>query len=876
LSKVVSEYRIESSMEQIKANTLSIMKLVVLTFILFSVPALAKLDGQMSLPEFKALAEELAPKVNLFQDIWSADPSAEFFGGTSRDFLYWLKGKLKNASGEGTLKEIISKLRTRQIIDVREFILYESDVDVVSTKPIPVDAATYGVKKIDTISPDRFDVKTESGQNEIKQGYIPVEKIRLGLNGFIRSDSFGNGLREIYESKPTVHFSSDSDFRSTHYAQLGINHPILLALRYIRILAMNYFQNFGAGLPKSVDLLSGIDSQSEVKTKNVINQALGDSNFQSYLSNEKFAKWLNSTIQKTFRSYTNPTAAKLLMQYFKADLLVETFKGIEPINQYLFATTPKPQIWEENFKKYKVKESELFVPRDQLFPDGHLYHGTKTESAFRSILFQGILPSEEGVAGPGLYGVSSKDVAFASEWAGDASRVVMFDVSPTARIVDLRQPEAYQLAENFSSREAFAEAFGIDIFLYPYKPDAYVVKNGSVLASVTGYKRKLLKIPEMIQVLRQGQQVSIEDFLNMVFDNALSLREIEIVSKEPMANHIFQTVAKLPVNDLLVLPEIQKQLDGGRDVFRIPALRNILKKHLESEKNKVTLDDFAHEEAFNKFDIQLKKLNTSLLNERYAAIRKEILIERSHELLASFTDAQLLKWIDYRFKAEQVNGLNVGLIELQRRKGNSQAQQQLEDNFWSRKGDVRFIVNIPMSGISSTMLREWYQQEANTVHTGTHILQLILHQPDYDSKDNRDFLKGLTHEKDNFRRLLAAFFEYDQYGKKTLMISQNEESWDVFSKMLEVDFVEDNLDNLSHLTSEDLVFISEGSTKWSHRALVNLRDYIYKKCQEEIDSPTRKWYISTYTGYRDKALEFVQKNMWEFRTSVRSRSRVKG
>src|SRR4051812_36284737 len=111
------------------------MKLVIrslLALLLFVSSAGASLDQVISENEFRQLAAELAPKVNLFQEVWRQDPSAEFFGGTSRDYLYWLKGQLRGVQNRSELETRIQKLKGRPFVDIREIIIGESDVDVVT------------------------------------------------------------------------------------------------------------------------------------------------------------------------------------------------------------------------------------------------------------------------------------------------------------------------------------------------------------------------------------------------------------------------------------------------------------------------------------------------------------------------------------------------------------------------------------------------------------------------------------------------------------------------------------------------------------------------------------------------------------------------
>jgi hypothetical protein len=168
----------------------------------------------------------LAPKVSLFADTWAKDPEAEFFGGTSRDFLYWVKGQFKDiTTREDTVKKMAS-LRALKILDVRDFIIGESDVDVItSSGTLDLDAGDYGVRKIDPVDRQRLDPSTEMGKTEREQGHIPMEKIRLGRNGLIDWRDFGDGIGELHSGKPTVHFAPDEVFRQTTTQSSGRTSP---------------------------------------------------------------------------------------------------------------------------------------------------------------------------------------------------------------------------------------------------------------------------------------------------------------------------------------------------------------------------------------------------------------------------------------------------------------------------------------------------------------------------------------------------------------------------------------------------------------------------------------------------------------------------
>src|SRR5690349_11911861 len=92
------------------------------------------------------------------------------------------------------------------------------------------------------------------GETEINQGFLPAEKIRLSSNGIVEKPAFGQGAREIFSGNLTAHFADPKAFAKTFYAKNGQNHQVLLALRYLRLLAMDYFHTHGQG---RADLIYG-------------------------------------------------------------------------------------------------------------------------------------------------------------------------------------------------------------------------------------------------------------------------------------------------------------------------------------------------------------------------------------------------------------------------------------------------------------------------------------------------------------------------------------------------------------------------------------------------------------------------------------------
>ena len=457
--------------------------------------------SRISIDEFEALAVKLSGKVPLFREIWESDPHAELFGGTTRDYLYWIKGQFKDCATREQALAKVQELEKLSAIDARDFIVGDSDVDVVTHYGVSVDAGKYGVRKIDSIKPDRFDPETEMGMNEWHQGFIPLEKIRLGSAGFIPWNQFGDGIGELYSGKPTLHAADPKVFAQTHYARQKLNHEVLIALRYLRILAINYYRDHGTAFPDTGTLFS-IDAASAASVRDIMGRTLASPDFVSYLRRPQFSKWINQTVVKAFRSYTNPTATHELFKFFGADQLIARYpEHLDPINQYLFAKHRDPHAVDAVLRHFNTTPEKLYVAPDKEFSDGLLYHGTREEDSFRAILLQGIMPSTGGTAGEGLYGVEKGNIGFAIRWGGSRERLVTFKVKPDAKIIDITHGEGKRLYQAFGGTyDEFAESFGADILRYPYKTRAYVVKNSQALERPRGLTRAVLTYSKFLEM----------------------------------------------------------------------------------------------------------------------------------------------------------------------------------------------------------------------------------------------------------------------------------------------------------------------------------------------------------------------------------------
>ena len=540
-------------------------------FCFLSIPALAGIET-LSENEFRKLAEELAPKVNLFAELWETDPKAEIYGGTSRDYLYWIKLQFKDAKTHEEAQSIVRGLRERPLIDVKEFINGESDADIITKKALSIDTGRFGLRKIDPLSPNILNHNTELGFNEVAQGFIPVEKIRVTKNGIFQDPLLGDGLKEIYTNRPTVHFPDPIAFSKSKYAKEGVNHQILLVLRYLRILTLDYTITHGKDYPNYSLLFSKIDDQTKNKIMSIVNQAIARKELVSFFAQPRFKSWFNGTIRKAFQ--TNPAVALMVAKDFGIEALANVYGSynIEPLNQYVFAKQKNPAFIQTNLNKYSVNEKLFYSSVEANFPDHHISHGTRSDSAFRSIVYQGPLPSEDGLAGKGFYGVSLEREETAEAYAQGKERIVKLKVKKEAKIVDIRTGEGKRIWEDFSGKrgdeEHFADAFGIDIIKYDLqgKP-AFVVKNSSALENAQGVYRQLLPFNELILKIRDIHDPNL--LLNLMETNQLSNDEITILLRES------------PINEEALLEAYARWIDTKGKQARIKILsRRLWNKYL--------------------------------------------------------------------------------------------------------------------------------------------------------------------------------------------------------------------------------------------------------------------------------------------------------
>jgi len=550
--------------------------------------------------QLRELAKDLAPKVNLFRAVWAIDPKAELVAGTSRDFLYWIMRQFRGLESDRAVLKKMKELRAISTIDVKDFVSAESDCDIISSydEVMKIEPGKYGLRKIDTILPDRFKPKTKVGKSEVDQGYIPLEKMRLSQNGINEPDHFGNPVAEIISGKLSVNFSPDKVFWQTHYALMGMNHPVLLAVRYVRLLAQDYFNRYGDEKPNEQLLESRLESEIELAIKKIFHDAMSDSRFAALLDSERGSRFLNGSLLKSFRNYTNPDAS---LYFFKKlgfqELQAHYHDKIEPLNQFLFKQHRDEELVKQNWQLAKLDEEKMLLNVQDIFTGLKFLHGTRSEAAFRAIILQGILPSRMGQYGPGLYGVPTPLEGVASNYAGGRDTIIEFDIDPKTRVMNEKLAVTLETkwrqetgrkslrgtqGEGRASDE-FCEAFGIDILWVP--GSQAIVKNSAVLSKARGKYRSIKStrmlleeinsvsdIPSLIKAISDVMMNGVDDTERNVLLSNIAPHHLKKVNEINFSDQNFdEAYASLSLINLLT-PEKRAELAAVLAKNHLPQL----------------------------------------------------------------------------------------------------------------------------------------------------------------------------------------------------------------------------------------------------------------------------------------------------------------
>lgn len=504
-------------------------------FLCWVCPALAapeRWHEYVSPERFGALALRLAPRVDLFQAIWAVDPDAELYGGTSRDFLWFLRRKFSAARSVDDVDAIVRALEAR-VIDAREFIAPESDVDVISTKELG-DSVLYDpafVTRIERVGAEWFRPKHPRYEQELQQGGIPVEKIRLGRQGFRApvDPALAGGVEEIHRGVPTLGYRDT--IRDTQFFRDRENHPLLLVLRWLRQTSVAYFQRFGRGAPSEENLREVLDETSIRTAREIVAEALrAPETLRPFFAKESFSKRVNRQVQKSYRSHINPTVARLLHARFSIDEVLAPYvpAPVRPYHSVMFAHR-----WADDALAAWAADAEVaaavepfgdYARREGFGTNGasvEVLHGTPSLDAYRSLVFAGAAPSESGSGGSGLYASDRRHRGFVENWRKQerpkelGPLVVRLRVRSGARFVDTTRGSGQALWKKFDAGgfgpvkeiggaryDAFARRFGVDVLRFEYGTvAAYVVKNGDVLESIAGDTMPLMTYRDAAEAL---------------------------------------------------------------------------------------------------------------------------------------------------------------------------------------------------------------------------------------------------------------------------------------------------------------------------------------------------------------------------------------
>lgn len=462
--------------------------------------------AHLSEAEFLELGVELAPRVDLFEEIWRADPTAQIYGGTARDFFWLLRAQFVRCTDRQCVERVRDRLR-RQAFFAEEIVAPESDVDVIAARAPDISLRNGLITKIDAIDPAWFATSGWYAEQEGKQGGLPVEKIRLTPKGVLSplAPALGGGVGEIYRGIPTLVL--DPRITRTPLYEKKENHPLLLVLRYLRQVASAYFHRFGRGAVDPVLLESVVDKASWGRVESVLGEARRKpGSLAPFFANRKFRERAERVLKKSFRSFINPDAARALFRKAELDTLFVHYGDLAPQYQgVLFARTDDPRAIARARRASKrlgvvVTSLEDRVPPiapglggATLSEDGaSLLHGTDSDTNYRLICYQGILPSEGGTAGRGAYAVDGDGKSFAFSWKKtDKARVARLVFRPKTTLLDLTTIEPsvrsrlVRALGVVDTDDAVADALGADVVKYPYWESptgaAYVIKNGAAI-----------------------------------------------------------------------------------------------------------------------------------------------------------------------------------------------------------------------------------------------------------------------------------------------------------------------------------------------------------------------------------------------------------
>ncbi len=505
--------------------------------------------------ELEKIAKVLVVKVDAFKAIFRQDTSAIIYGGAAKSFTYWIASHFKYTQSEDEFNEVKMNLINKSNIKATDFLDSRSDIDVISNKIITVSGARFHIDAIQQVNKDRINIRTRSGLDEVKQGYIPVEKIALGKQGFIPLPQFGNPLWEIISGKITIQPSLRHDFWSTYYARKKLNHPILLALRYLRLASLDYYFRYG-NLDSKSSPLNKLDENSVDYVKDLIQTVAKTGELTPFLKNPQILNWIRSSVSKAFTSFANVTASDKIMRSAGFGELTQAYADFPPYNTFTYTKFYDLNSVDTNLEEYEVDQDNFYIKIDPSTEPFFLYHGTQKINQLENILKFGNLPSTTGVAGKGTYAANKDEIKLAINWGGGEAHVAKLQITNDAKIVDIRYGEGKRVFNLFAgSYEDFSAAFGVDIIRYSLMGyGAYVIKNGGVVEHTSPYKERGYTLEKALEETSKATNFNdIYKVIKRIKTDKFTYEQIQtVVNTIPFSlsiNHILDNMSDINFNN---------------------------------------------------------------------------------------------------------------------------------------------------------------------------------------------------------------------------------------------------------------------------------------------------------------------------------------
>jgi hypothetical protein len=418
--------------------------------------------------EFIHYSHLIAHKVDVFREVWRQDPRREFFGGSVRDYLYWLKTSLyKNASNRQEALKYLDSLVSESSLSAKMFLHPNSDLDTIHGI-IPVHSAPdWELSRIENSSANRFTPGTSHYQNEIDQGFISIEKLRLSFREWIFDSVFGDPFESIYYgdySKAHLGFPDWTKFKSTYFARVNINHPVLLSLRILRVLNLE---------PDSTIILQQNPALKETLAF-WINHFFSDNDHKGhrfYFSQFKFKQFFNSNLDKTWFQSPNP---KLTLELWKQVGLWQKLSQVplnEPLKSTLFGFE---ELSSTTINLPNAKQLEhLVLSPNKLSSHPYFIFMAESETEYFKALSEGfwIKPRKKDKVGSTIPLITLEDYTKHAAQSKKHKYLIKVFLKPETRVVDIAQGLGAKHWSKFDGNEkAYAGAMGAEIIRVPGKP----------------------------------------------------------------------------------------------------------------------------------------------------------------------------------------------------------------------------------------------------------------------------------------------------------------------------------------------------------------------------------------------------------------------